>query len=453
GWKYVKDGNYYGWQKMQPNGNFHENPMFGDRKSHVDMVHQVKTSSVSRYEIPVPKPIERTTDQMIQKPEVGDMISLNGVGWKYVKDGNYYGWQKMQPNGNFHENPMFGDRKSHVDMVHQVKKLQAEDALKLQKFSDIEARKQAIRSRLGDNTNVLAELRKAEERIKNMSDEQVLKEAIGKTNKPDVVIPVAPIIPGISSKFETTQPPKNSSAETQKPTEAIDPVVAVANADAIGNRIADMAGKKDPEAGKILASGDSGKIKEALSSPSNWKKWAAIAGLLGLILLGLSQCHKKEQIVAGVSPEDVERDTPVPTAVDIVSPEATAIYCEKLANPVASSLNTTRSSAASENVILTEKRRENISKRWMQSSEWQNVLNEWNTNLINIPEDAQNMMKDVLITPSPENVRKLQQLIGMEAIDQAVGQDGILGTNTTREIGEYVNSCNVKPTLPLTPSA
>lgn len=58
------------------------------------------------------------------------MINLGEGGkWKYVGKANHYGWQKSQPNGQFHENPMIGTQLHHGDMIRLVKKTQVQDII------------------------------------------------------------------------------------------------------------------------------------------------------------------------------------------------------------------------------------------------------------------------------------------------------------------------------------
>lgn len=75
----------------------------------------------------------------------------------------------------------------------------------------------------------------------------------------------------------------------------------------------------------------------------------------------------------------------------------------------------------------------------------------WDQNRSFIPEDAQKAMFDVLTSHTPENIQSLQHCIGMtytdtsgNELDDAHGQDGILGPNTTAAIHAFITKCQIK---------
>ena len=111
-----------------------------------------------------------------------------------------------------------------------------------------------------------------------------------------------------------------------------------------------------------------------------------------------------------------------------------------------STINYKRASSASKKLILTEKRRDRISERWTQTTEWKNAVEKWNELLNNhekqIDATVREIIQAAITKPTVANVQKLQQCIGMEAVDVATGQDGILGKRTTAKLIEFIEQIN-----------
>ena len=113
-----------------------------------------------------------------------------------------------------------------------------------------------------------------------------------------------------------------------------------------------------------------------------------------------------------------------------------------------STINYKRASSASKKLILTEKRRDRISERWIQTTEWKNAVEKWNELLNNhekqIDATVREIIQAAITKPTVANVQKLQQCIGMEAVDVETGQDGILGKRTTAKLIEFIEQINNK---------
>lgn len=114
-------------------------------------------------------------------------------------------------------------------------------------------------------------------------------------------------------------------------------------------------------------------------------------------------------------------------------------------------LDYTRPSAANNKVILDEKRREDISRRWMKTAEWQNLMKDWNDVMSNMPATEKanvqilvDKMNAINANPTVALVQELQKCIGMYPDDNANAQDGILGPNTTREISLFIHNCRAQ---------
>lgn len=130
------------------------------------------------------------------------------------------------------------------------------------------------------------------------------------------------------------------------------------------------------------------------------------------------------------------------------TPEEMADICIECMTNGNSTINYKRASSASKKLILTEKRRDRISERWTQTTEWKNAVEKWNELLNNhekqIDATVREIIQAAITKPTVANVQKLQQCIGMEAVDVATGQDGILGKRTTAKLIEFIEQINNK---------
>lgn len=94
--------------------------------------------------------------------------------------------------------------------------------------------------------------------------------------------------------------------------------------------------------------------------------------------------------------------------------------------------------------IATTDYRESTSKRWIQTTQWKQVVTEWN-NIQDqyadyIDQEVKNIIQAVISNPTPLAVKKLQELIGLESSDTAKWQDGMLGPNTITAFKHYLET-------------
>lgn len=79
----------------------------------------------------------------------------------------------------------------------------------------------------------------------------------------------------------------------------------------------------------------------------------------------------------------------------------------------------------------SEKLRQNISQKWLQTSDWANVISTMNATTP-LPEykegydTVKQWVDAVNSVPSPTNVNSLQSILNMENSDNSAGRDGIL---------------------------
>lgn len=114
-------------------------------------------------------------------------------------------------------------------------------------------------------------------------------------------------------------------------------------------------------------------------------------------------------------------------------------------------INFDRPSTANNRVILDKDRREDISHRWMKTTKWQELMSEWDDLMDQMPESERKnvqflrqKMDAIRKNPTVELVQELQKCIDMEKTDDPIGQDGILGPNTTQKISEFIHNCRIK---------
>lgn len=157
----------------------------------------------------------------------------------------------------------------------------------------------------------------------------------------------------------------------------------------------------------------------------NWLRdnWGRLAAIAGLILL-LAYCSHK----------DSNPDTTLapPGTGDAATPQASANYCQKCSTGSLSTINIKRTSDVNSRIVLDEKRREDISKRWMKNLEWNNAIQLFQSNRAlvegNSPQTSSvaTSLDAVLKKPTVQNVQELQRCIGMTEQDNKTAQDGIL---------------------------
>lgn len=164
------------------------------------------------------------------------------------------------------------------------------------------------------------------------------------------------------------------------------------------------------------------------------ENWGLVSGVTGwTVMRNFLEAHKTNPLVT--IPTDIPK-----------TPEEMADICIQCMTNENSTINYKRSSSASKKLILTEKRRDRISERWTQTTEWKNAVEKWNELLNNHEKQIDATIREVIqaaITkPTVANVQKLQQCIGMEAVDVETGQDGILGKRTTAKLIEFIEQIN-----------
>jgi hypothetical protein len=130
------------------------------------------------------------------------------------------------------------------------------------------------------------------------------------------------------------------------------------------------------------------------------------------------------------------------------TPEEMADICIQCMTNKSSTIDYKRASIASKKLILTEKRRDRISERWTQTAEWKTAVEKWNELLKNYQDqvntEVQKIIQTAIDQPTVINIQKLQQCIGMDAVDVATGQDGILGKRTTAKFVEFIEQISNK---------
>lgn len=141
-------------------------------------------------------------------------------------------------------------------------------------------------------------------------------------------------------------------------------------------------------------------------------------------------------------------DAPIPfiPPLETLTPETLAELCIRCLEGEKSTLDYNRHSAANNAIILTEDRRNNISKRWIQSPEWRAAMELWDELMASgitfqEEDELKNKIGRIRENPTVEDVQELQRCIGMIAEDAAIGQDGILGKNTTAALQAFIEQC------------
>ncbi len=162
--------------------------------------------------------------------------------------------------------------------------------------------------------------------------------------------------------------------------------------------------------------------------------WGLVSGVTGwTVMRNFLETHKTNPLVT--IPTDIPK-----------TPEEMADICIQCMTNENSTINYKRASSANKKLILTEKRRDRISERWIQTTEWKNAVEKWNELLKNyenqIDATVREIIQAAITKPTVANVQKLQQCIGMEAVDVATGQDGILGKRTTAKLIEFIEQIN-----------
>lgn len=200
-------------------------------------------------------------------------------------------------------------------------------------------------------------------------------------------------------------------------------------------RLKEIIWKRDPAAAAIAE--DPAAAAAAIKDEKNWKRWLAL-GLIPLILGALWLALKERNPDTTVAP---------PGPDDAGSPDAAADHCQKCSDAALSEIKYNRPSDANNRIILDEKRRKNISKRWMSTNTWKDVIQLFNTHRAAVNQDSsetQNVASSldaVLKDPTVANVQALQRCIGMADKDDKAAQDGILWPITTGNLKKVITSC------------
>lgn len=128
----------------------------------------------------------------------------------------------------------------------------------------------------------------------------------------------------------------------------------------------------------------------------------------------------------------------MPTSVE----EAKVICLECMQDVVLPTIDYARPSEVNAKVILDEKRREAITARGIKTAEWQSAVALWEELNQKYSEYFSEAFKEkvntALLVPTVTNIQQLQNCIGMESVDKAVGQDGIVGPRTTKAFHEFL---------------
>ena len=193
---------------------------------------------------------------------------------------------------------------------------------------------------------------------------------------------------------------------------------------------------KAPEIVRILSNPQA--LEEAVKDPINWKKWS-LAGIIPWVLL-LAYLANKDK--------DPSSWLTLPNDRDTTSSEAAANYCKKCYSGPSAVLDIKREIKINGKVnIADEKYRMWVSKRWMGWTQWKSLVPEyqaWHDSFENT--DFKTTMDTILTNNFTSNdVRLLQHCIGMldngKSLDSKYSQDGMLGTNTTKAILDYMHTC------------
>lgn len=111
-----------------------------------------------------------------------------------------------------------------------------------------------------------------------------------------------------------------------------------------------------------------------------------------------------------------------------------------------STLDLTRKSVNGK--TLDEAYRMNISRRWLSSPQWKDMMLQWNNAMTELSKiDGENTailqtkIAEINEEPTIERVKNLQRCINMLAEDNPTGQDGILGPHTTQAILTFIETC------------
>ena len=166
------------------------------------------------------------------------------------------------------------------------------------------------------------------------------------------------------------------------------------------------------------------------------ENWGLVSGVTGwTVMRNFLETHKTNPLVT------------IPTNIP-KTPEEMADICIQCMTNKSSTIDYKRASSASKKLILTEKRRDRISERWTQTAEWKTAVEKWNELLKNhqdqVNAEIRAIIEATISNPTVANVQKLQQCIGMDAVDVATGQDGILGKRTTAKLIEFIEQINNK---------
>lgn len=167
--------------------------------------------------------------------------------------------------------------------------------------------------------------------------------------------------------------------------------------------------------------------------------WKAIAsGMLGLTILR-NALEREKTNPYYILPEELSTD-----------PQVAFEQCMLCFQDVKeSTINYARKSVSGRE--LTEDYRIDISRRWMQRQEWKDLMTEWNETMSKLQQVEsegvamlQEKIRVINESPTVAAVKDLQRRINMIAEDNAAGQDGILGPNTTNAIREFITTCRAQ---------
>ena len=104
--------------------------------------------------------------------------------------------------------------------------------------------------------------------------------------------------------------------------------------------------------------------------------------------------------------------------------------------------------------VLTEIRRIDISRRYMNTPRWNDILAVFkeNESLLENSKFADSF-RAIFKRPNPTDIQHIQRWIGMESVDKETAQDGILGPNTAKALIEFMNICKRNQSVPKPPPA
>ncbi|MBP9811911.1 hypothetical protein KBC86_00905 [Candidatus Gracilibacteria bacterium] len=199
----------------------------------------------------------------------------------------------------------------------------------------------------------------------------------------------------------------------------------VAEHAALRSRMKSIVDKQVPGLADPIIAGEVSRTKDVL------KKYWPLAAATLLAVLALSQCDGNGNDTGSIStPDDLAQ-----------------VLCGKDSGKKRGDIIDKR--VSNEGAVLTEKKRENISLRYMVQPRWKEVVKLYNENKELLEKSKfSDAFEAMLRNPSIAGVQHIQRWIGMEEKDNETAQDGILGPNTAAALIKFMNTCKVTKSVP-----